>query len=358
MKEHEKFGFVKNPYDKTNPYLIEDKYLIWDRNDLPDVRKKLTRFIEDVINGRRVGIRIFGPAGSGKTWLTRILAKELRERDGSNPKEQTIFIYTSLPDLTPTFATLYQNAIDYFLKHEFPKIQNYVSTVDKSLNFGSWGKVFKHEELCRVFGWISTGTPNQYLAKKWLRGEKISPTELTSLKFSYALDTDYKKFALLVELLRDLNSVYRSVVFAIDELEHVSSKIVGSIDDSMRALLDDFSENFGLIASFTAQKEDEWYDIGFSEALSRRFDFIVSLDSIASDSIDTFLTAHHKRYLKPELQEKASISPFTSDALQELLRITSPKYHFPGYTLPNCGELIREAAETDKNKINSDFFEK
>lgn len=355
-KEYEKFGFVKSPYEKTNPYLIEDKYLTWNREDLSDVRKKLDKFIDDVIDGRRVSIRVFGPAGSGKTWLTRILGKELCEKDGSTPKEQSIFIYTFLPELSSTFSTLYQNAIDYFLKHEFERLKNYVASVDKSLNFGSWEKVMKHDELCHVFGWISTGTPNQYLAKKWLKGEKISPSELTALKFTYALDTDYKKFLLLTELLKELSKIYRSVILVIDELEHVSSKLVASIDDSMRSLLDDFSENFALVASFTAQKEDEWYDIGFSEALSRRFDYLVALDSISSDSIDSFLAAHHKMYLKPELQEKASIAPFTKDSLQELLRVTSPKYHFPGYTLPNCGELIREAGEKDVNDINSDFL--
>jgi len=355
-KDYEKFGFVKNPYEKINPYLIEEKYLIWNREDLFDVRKKLDKFIDDVIDGRRVSIRIFGPAGSGKTWLTRILAKELREKNGPTPKDQSIFIYTFLPELSPTFSTLYQNAIDYFLKHEFEKIKKYVESVDKSLNFGSWEKVMKHDELCHVFGWISTGTPNQHLAKKWLRGEKISATELTTLNFTYALDTDYKKFALLSELLKELNRMYRSVVFIIDELEHVSTKLAGAIGDAMRSLLDDFSENFALITAFTAQKEDEWYDIGFSEALSRRFDYLVALDSISSDSIDSFLTLHHKMYLKPELQEKASIAPFTKGTLQELLRTTSPRYHFPGYTLPNCGELLREAHEKNEDTITLDFL--
>lgn len=222
---YEKSGFVKNPYERLNPYLIEEKFLEWDRPDLPNAKKDLERFTDDVIEGRRVGLRIFGPTGSGKTWLTKIINKKLSEKS-KTLERPIVFIYTLIPAVEPTFSVMYKEAIDHFLRHDFKIISKYVEKTYGSLTPDNWKKIVDHNELAHVLAWISSGFKHWELAKKWIRAERISTTEISTLGFTYAIDGDYRRLNILKELLFQLSKNFAPVVFVIDELENTPPKLV------------------------------------------------------------------------------------------------------------------------------------
>ena len=355
-KYFEKFGFIKDPYERLNPYRIDECFLEWDRPDLISAKKDLERFFEDILNGKRVGLRIFGQTGSGKTWLTKIINKVLSGKTNTL-KNPIVFIYTLIPSVEPSFSILYQIAIDYFLNNNLKNISKYVETTFGNLTFDNWKKIINHDELAHALAWLSSGASYPELSKKWIRGERLSSTELGSLKFTYSIDGDYTRLTILKELISNLSKNYAPVVFVVDELENTPPKISSAIGDSLRELLDDFSENFALIASFTAEKEDEWYEIGYSEQLSRRFDYLIRLDGLASEHIAEFLRMHHRLYLDPSKTNVDALAPFTEDALSHILQLMRPEYHYPGFFLPNCGKLVREAYEQKVSKIDSNFVD-
>ncbi len=345
----ELYKFVKDPYEKLDPYTIKEEYLVWDRPDLSKAREKLDRFIEDSLNNKRVGLRIFGPSGSGKTWFTRIIEKELSIKD-----DKILFLYTKIPRIEPTFQIVYRIAIDYFIKHHFKKLTEITGATD----LDSWKKVIGEPELSVCFLKLSTGTTTEKaIAKKWLIGDKITTKELSELEITYSLDSDYERFEMLRKLIEKLSRVFSTSILVVDELENASVKLAGQLSDSLRDMLDVFSERFGLIASFTAQKADEWYDLGYTEALGRRFDYTIKLDSLEKNTLLEFLSLHHKAYRKKESKVKDHIFPFTKDSPIKLLESTSPGYHYPGYFLPNCRDIVRYAAENVKEEIDITFIE-
>ncbi len=355
-KYFEKYNFVQNPYEPTNPYLIDEKFLEWDRPDLKNVQRDLDRFFEDILNGGRIGLRIFGQTGSGKTWLTKIINKKLNQKS-KDANKNIVFIYTLIPAVEASFSVMYREAMSNFIKNNLKNIGAFVQKEFSNETPTTWNQLIPNNELARILHMINTNAHHPELAKKWLLGERLSSSELNTLDITYALDGDYKRLTILKELLLHLSKNFGPVVLVIDELENTPAKLSSAIGDSLRELLDDFSENFALIASFTAEKEDEWYELGFSEQLSRRFDYLIRLDSLSSEHISEFLRVHHNLYFNPSNAPENKLSPFSDDSLEVLLRLMRPEYHYPGFLLPNCGRLVREAAEQELDVIDSKFVE-
>jgi len=348
----EAFQFAKDPYEKLDPYKIGFERLVWDRPDLKKAKEDVDKFIEDIIAKQRIALKIFGPAGSGKTWLTRIIQKELSEKLAEK-KEEMVFLYTKVPRMEPTFQVVYRIAIDHFLTNYFKKLSKFIGGTDVD----AWEKVIGDYDLALCFSNFSSGTPTKRaLARKWLTGDKLSASELSDLELTYSLDSDYERFEMLRKLIEKLLNSFSFCVFVIDELENAPTKLAGQISDGLRDLLDLFSEKFALIASFTAQKVEEWYDLGYTEFLGRRFDYTVEVSSLKKGTLPEFLRAHHKAYRKEGVKVKDEILPFTEDAAIKLLELMPPQYHYPGYFLPNCKDIAR-LAFSKKEQIDAKFVE-
>jgi len=330
----EDLHFVKDPYEKLDPYKIDLKYLLWDRPDLKKAREDLNGLIQDILDGRRIGLKAFGSAGSGKTWLTRIVEKEIRAK---NP--EVLFIYTKIPRLEPTFEVVYRIAIQNLLDEYFVQIQEYVKkNQNGEVGERAWKAVFKPEDLARAFAVYCSGT-HRTLVRRWFTGDKLSASDLDSLRISTSLDSDYDRFEMLVQILMQMSSIFRTVL-VIDELENAPVKLAGQLSDSLRDMLDAFSENFALLTSFTAQKDEEWYDLGYSEALNRRLDYAVKLDALSTDDVAEFLRMHHGVYRQSEARVKDQLHPFVREGAVALLEKTAPGHWYPGYYLPNCRDLV------------------
>ncbi|NVM56457.1 MAG: hypothetical protein HWN66_22355, partial [Candidatus Helarchaeota archaeon] len=93
---YEKFGFKDDPYAIRSPMVVPFKQIEWNRDDLSD-KPSFNRFIERVLDGRRVGMKVYGGEGSGKTWLLRYIQKILTEK--SKEKALAIYTYAYIPRL-------------------------------------------------------------------------------------------------------------------------------------------------------------------------------------------------------------------------------------------------------------------
>lgn len=347
------FEFEKDPYEKLDPYKIEFERLVWNRPDLNEAKEYLNSFIEDAISKKRVGLKVFGPAASGKTWFTRIVQKELTQKL-SERNEKMLFIYTKVPRLEPTFHIVYRLSIEYFLKNYFNKLADSIRESGRQ-----WKDLIDDHELAMCFQKYSGTASDQALAKKWLTGEKLTASELGKLEITYSIDSDYEKYEMLRKLIEKLTmtGLFTTCILVIDELENAPVKLAGQLSDCLRDLLDSFAERFGLIASFTAEKVDEWYDLGYTEYLGRRFDYTVQLDSLNKEAVAQFLRLHHGVYRKENSRVTDQLLPFTEDGAIKLLELMPLEYHYPGYFLPNCRDIVKIAFERKKKQIDARFVE-
>jgi len=346
----EQFDFESDPYERLDPYLIREKYIDWDRPDLQEVRHSLNRFVENVCNQRRVGLKVFGPSGGGKTWFVRLCQKEI-----SKKQPTSIFVYTKIPEIEPTFQVVYRIGIEYFLDSQMTLLIDHVTKTKQSTSLEAWKEIIDDPNLSVCFAKISGGGEAAVSARRWLIGDKLSSAELKSIEIVTSLDSDYDRFVTLKKLLKQLSRIFSTAVLIVDELENASVKPARQLGDSLRDMLDEFGERFALLCCFTAEKEEEWYDLGYTEALARRLDFTVKLDSLKIDTLPEFLRLHHRLYRKRKSEVKDQIFPFTEDGIRELLNQMDPSLHYPGYFLPNCGELARLAALKRLSEINAGF---
>ena len=346
----EKFDFEKNPYERIDPTRIADKYFVWDRPDLATARKTLDSFVDAISNGRRAGLRIFGPTGSGKTWLARVIQVELAKK-----QPNTVFFFTRVPRVEPTFAIVYRIAMESFVRDYLPSLTKLVKDKQQGTEQKDWMKVVSDPDLANVLARISNNI-DAPLAREWLIGGGVTASDRMKLGISVSIETDYDRLVMLKKMLKEMATIFSSVVLIIDELENAPSKLAPSLGDSMREILDEFSERFGLVCLYTAEKEEIWFDYGYSVALARRIDYTIPLESLKPKEVAEFLRTHQSKYRKPGSKVPDQLIPFVESGCQELLMQMVPEQHYPAEYLPACGDLARALAESkEAGPISSQF---
>jgi len=351
MKWYEQFEFKANPYEVKDPYEIPIEMLQWNRPDLARQKEILKAFVEDVSEGRKVGLRVLGPNRSGKTWLTRLLEKELLYQK----KIDALFLYTKVFEFAPAFSNVYQQAIEQILK-QFEKIAKYVKENKGDTSLEQWKKVFpESEDLAHCFFCISQKS-DDVIAKSWLLGEKVSAPNLSKLGIIYRLDSDIKKFELLRQVLKFLSQAFQAVILVIDQLERATKiKEASVLSDILREMLDSFSDKFAVVCSFMGEKDAQWFSLGYSQALEGRLRYVIQLAPIDENFVCDLMRAHHSLYRKQKDEKLDELRPFNEPGLKKLLQIMPFEYHYPGYFLVNCEELAREAFKGEKNVITQSF---
>lgn len=220
-----------------------------------------------------------------------------------------------------------------------------------------WEKVFQEDEdFANCFSEIERGS-DKGLAIRWLKGNRLTSTDLRQLNIINAIDSDYKRLEKLTYLIEKLSNIFQNVVLVIDELENTSIKLAGQLSDSLRDMLDTFSKNFALITSFTAQKSEEWYDLGYTDALKTRIDYTIELESFKKESIVEILRQHNEVYRKKDAKVKDQLFPFTEDGIVKLLEMLPITKKYPRFLLIGCQGLIRTATEKNVEKIDDKFVE-
>ena len=349
---YEELGFKANPYEGTkNPYEIPLEMLAWNRPDLEREKKKLDDFVEDICEGRKVGLRMFGPNRSGKTWLTRLLEKEILYRR----KIDALFLYTKVEEFAPAFGLVYQMAIEGTLVR-FEKIAKYLKESKGDTSLKQWMDAFpESEDLAHCFSCISQKS-NEAIAKSWLLGDKVSAANLGKLEIVHQLDSDFKKFEALRHLFKLLSEAFQTVILVVDQLERASKvKEASVLSDILREMLDVFPDRFVLVLSFMGEKEEAWFSLGYSLALEGRLRYVIQLSPIDPNTVCDLMRTHHSLYRKQKDEKQDELRPFKESGIKKLLQIMRVQYHYPGYLLTNCEELAREALKTKKNIITESF---
>ena len=352
MPWYEVFGFEADPYMKVDPYTIPDKRIIWNRDDLIRVKKTITDFIEDVKAGYRCALKIYGDWGSGKTWLIRYLEKRIREK-----VEDVIVIRTYIPKIEPTFSVLYKKFVENVMH------SNLLSKIMEALEReggptpDGWKKAVGDDDLGQALWNIHHGQ-DEMLSRRWLLGAKISMRDLSSAGIISRIEGDYRRYEIMEKIIKFAREISSMTVLIIDELENVSPRLAPSLSDALRDLLDAFYDGFALICSYTAASEDEWYDLGYTDALYRRIDYTIAMEPLDITYAPDFLRLHQEVYRQPGFKVEDQLYPFTEDGVKAILTVMDPNRRLPGFILPNCGRIAKEAARQGIDRIDRSFVEK
>jgi hypothetical protein len=350
---YEKFGFEEDPYRGTlNPFKIPLERFEWNRDDLTD-KKQLFEFIDRVTQGYRVGLKVFGAIGGGKTWLLRIIQKFLLDRN-----KDILVIYTSVPRSEPWFSTIYEQ----FVKSLMPELRTILEYINQKAgpNLENWKQFIKDDDLatCLYDLLRERDSERNFLNRQWLLGQTIGLRDRRTLNIISTLEADYRKVEVMKALLNLAADVFPTCVLIIDEMHNVPSvSSARALGESLRGLIDGFYEKFALVCSYTAVSADELIDFGYGEYLYRRLEYSVRLDALNERHVPKLFRAHHKCYRKEGFKVDDQLYPFDESGITKLIDLLDAEKRYPGYVLTCCGTLASEAFKRDVKIIDEDFVE-
>jgi|GEM_PF-3588565 len=348
MSWYEKIGFEEDPYKRVDPPLIPFERIEWNRFDLQGEREKLDDLIEDVKNSYKVALLVYGPYGSGKTWLGRVIEKEILSEIN-----EALIIHTKLHGLQPNFSALYDIFIRDLISPDgkfLPKLESHLGN-----KIDDWVKFFKNNDLANALYHLALQDTRKTTSLNWLLDLGVTMGDLKNADITAKIGGDAHKYEIMKLLIEKSAEIFPLIILNVDELENANRpSFARQIGDVLRDLIDVFYEKFVLFLSITAGGAGEWYDYGYPEALSRRLDYIVKLDTIKREYAPTFLRRHHEVYRKKDTEIEDQLFPFTEDGIDKLIEIMEVDKRYPGYILPNCGILARDAAKEDR-KVDAKF---
>lgn len=348
----ETFQFEQDPYTTLNPFKIPLERIRWNRDDLQD-KSKLDRFTDDIKGGYRSGLAVYGPAGSGKTWLVRYLQKRLLEESGG----RIAVIRGRVLKLEPTFGALYDTFVNSWNEQREVALGAVEDRVGRDLS--QWKGLIGDSDLATCLHHLQYPQRDAKveICEDWLRGRKIAPQDRRDVGISMSLDSDYDRYLTLRKLFEVSLWAFEACVLIVDELENAPPRFAAALGDSLRDLLDSFADRFGLVCSYTAQAADELLDFGFGEFLFSRLESLVRLDPITPDSAPAIFTIHHEAY---RAQDYAGdqLLPFTEEGLRTLINRMDEARWYPRFILQNSGTLGRAVASSEETQqIDTDFVD-
>lgn len=353
---YEKFEFKDDPYVIRSPMVVPFEQIRWNRNDLAD-KESLHKFIERVLDARRVGMRVYGPAGSGKTWLLRYIEKKLTEN--SKAEAMVLYTYAYIPGLEPTFSVFYEKFISEIEPHLLKILEPINKKADGKQQ--NWINFFDDKDLANALYNICTEDKKADDYKAWLFGIRMSSADLHKIEIKSSLVGDYRKFKVMRTLIEKSLLAFSSFTLIVDELENAPPSLAKGLGDSLRDLLDSFYDRFSLVCGYTTEIADEIIDWGYGEFLYRRLEHEVKMERLTWINAIEFLRIHHECYRKANCKVEDQLLPFEESGLKQLIEIMDPKHCYPRYILTNCGVLAEQAAKekvnvTSKFVINNKFF--
>ena len=351
MSWYEEFGFDEDPYKKTDPPLIPFERIRWNREDLADARKALDLFLDDVRGGYKVGLVAFGPVGSGKTWLSRVIETEIPP-----DLSDVLIIRTKIIRVQPNFSAVY----DYFIRNItspkgifLPKLKDHLGT-----DISDWTAFFENADLANALFHLALPDAKKTTSLNWLLNLGVTMTELDKADITAKIGGDAHKYEIMRLIIKKSAEIFSSVILNVDELENASLTFARQISDVLRDLLDEFYEKFVLCCFISLRAESEWYERGYSDYLFSRMDYVINLDAIKPNYAPHFFRLHHEVYRRKDKETEDQLFPFTEDGIKRLVEVMKPERAFPRYIFENCGILARILASEGGKSINSDFVDK
>jgi len=349
---YEKFGFKDDPYVIRSPMVVPFQQIKWNRNDLAD-KASLDSFIERVLSGRRVGMKVYGGEGSGKTWLLRYIEKILMEK--SKGKVLVLYTYSYIPRLEPTFSVFYEKFISEIGVH-LPSI---LKVIDAKADHkkANWPTYLGDTDLATALSNIHDAEENTDAYMTWLSGARMPATELRTLGISLSLDRDYRKYEVMKTLIVQSLLAFSSFTLIVDELENAPPSLARGLGDSLRDLLDSFYDKFSLVCSYTAEMADDVVDWGYGKWLYDRLEHQIKMDAFKDHhAMMEFLRIHHECYRKARYKVEDQLLPFEESGVERLMELVDPKICYARPMLINCGLLAEQAALRDV-KVTDKFVD-
>lgn len=348
----ERFGFDFDPYAIVEP---EINHIVWNRNDLSD-ESSVFEFLKRVREGQRVGLKLWGPAGAGKTWLTKYIEKELiADQDTTR-----LVINSRTPGISSSpFNAFYATFLESYLPH----LEDLVDKVNELLSpdattIGQWQEQLRDRNLGACFWTVKHRPELMAICLNWLEGERLAAAEIRDIGVSSSLNDESKKFSIIRGLCRvAVDYGYESVTLIVDELENANPPSrARAMSEAFRELLDSFARNFSLVACWSVQNIDELYDVGFTEFMLGRMQYTVELEPISPDFASEWLTEANKAFRTIGTWDGPDIAPFTDKAITHLVRSMDITHRFPRYILRNCGVLAATLPDTS-DEISEDHID-
>ena len=340
---YEKFGFKDDPYVIRSPMVVPFEQIKWNRDDLVD-KPSLDRFLERVLAGRRVGMKVYGGEGSGKTWLLRWIEKILTEK--AEGKALVVYTYSYIPKLEATFSVFYEKFISEIDRH-LPII---LKTIDEKADHkkSNWPIYLGDNDLATALSNIHDGGKNVDGYKAWLSGARMTATELRNLNLTFSLERVYKKYEVMRTLIMQSLLAFSSFTLIVDELENAPPSLARGLGDSLRDLLDSFYDRFSLVCSYTTEIADDIIDWGYGTFLYKRLEHEVKMDTLKDlDAAIEFLRIPHEYYRKAGYKIEDQLFPFEQSGVKRLMELIDPKQCYARTILINCGTLAEDAAKED-----------
>lgn len=336
---YEELGFEEDPYQATrSPMLCPFERITWNRDDL-EQRGQVTEFIESVVGGRRVGLKVYGASGSGKTWMLRYLQKQIEEDGETEP----LVIHVGIPRMDPTFSAFYLRFTGQMTPHLTRIAQAIESEAGPTV--GDWSRYLGDENLAQALYHIKSEDKHADIANRWLRVEKLSATELRDADIYVSLDRSYRMHEVFTTLVQQSLLAFSTTTLMVDELGHIPPSLAKKLGESLRELLDGFYDRFSLVCTYTARVADEMYDLGYNEFLYRRLEYEIQMQGLDEEYAPTFLRKHHECYRSPEYEPDDQLLPFEESGIARLIEIMAGEHRYPAPILTNCGILARAATE-------------
>jgi len=346
-----RFGFKTDPYRPLDPFQIPVDLITWDRDDL-EQRDNFFRFVDDAAGGNRVGLRAYGAIGSGKTWLMRYMQKSLVERLGN----RVAVLYGKVHRFDPKFSTLYEILVENWNQYR----ERVLEAVDEEAGeeLEGWEQVVEDSDLAACLFTMRHPTKKEKvdICEQWLRGVKVAASDLRTVEMRSPLDSDYRKFRILVKLLNLSLLAFDVCLLIVDELENAPPSLARALGDALREMLDSFSKGFALACAYTAEAGDELLDWGYGEWLFRRMEYEIKLEAIEPDLAPGIFRIHHAAYREQGF-EGDELLPFTEPGLRRLINLMRSEFHYPGYIFVNCQKLGQFAAENEVDAIDASLID-
>lgn len=342
------YGFEENPYKtRPEPMFLSDKRIIWNRDDLDD-KEDLNNFIKSILEGRSVGLRVYGGIGSGKTWLVRYIQKELKSRS-----QNCIFFYSRLVGAKSTFSEFYFD----FITDTAPELEKLLHAVTQKIGIKieAWKKYWDIPNLAMALHHINSRDEHEGLSRMWLRGEPLSPTLLGAASINVRLASDNQKIEVLEKILHKASELFPICILALDDIALVKRGFGRELGRIIKDIFDGFYEKFGLICTYTGETSDSLLD-SYDQHFYERFEYEAGLSPIKKEYLPEFLRLHHSCYRQKDAKVEDELYPFIEEAVEMLANLMDPAKVLPRSILKSCGNLVLVASKAQKPKIDGEFI--
>ena len=182
---------------------------------------------------------------------------------------------------------------------------------------------------------------------------------MQKISVNSSLDSLFNKTETIKMLIKKIQEYYNSLIVCIDQIEAAKGRNAKFLSDLIRDLNSSFYEKFGLILVATMENINDWYLMGFSEALLERIRYHCIMDLIKPEYLSTFIEIQQQNH-RISSWSRSQLFPFNHESILFLVENMKSDKRYPRYILFNCGVMAKKYASTEseerETEISKDFI--